>query len=93
MPSASSSPAYTSSFVHALQFASHIHAYQRRKGGNAPYIAHLMAFSASVWDFGGTEAEAIGALLHDAAEDCGGRGMLEKVRTSFGEDVALIVEG
>jgi (p)ppGpp synthase/HD superfamily hydrolase len=93
MPDTEPSPAYSSRFVHALQFASHIHAHQRRKGGNIPYLAHLMAVSALVLDFGGTETEAIGALLHDAAEDCGGRKMLEQIRATFGEDVARIVEG
>jgi (p)ppGpp synthase/HD superfamily hydrolase len=93
MPDTNSSPAFSSQFVHALQFASHIHARQRRKGGNVPYLAHLMAVSALVLDFGGTETEAIGALLHDAAEDCGGRKMLEEIRATFGENVAHIVEG
>ena len=58
-----------------------------------PYLAHLMAVSATVMDFGGTEDEAIGALLHDAAEDCGGRPMLKRVRATFGKTVAEIVEG
>lgn len=86
-------PAYSSSLLHALQFAGHIHAEQRRKGGDVPYLSHLMAVCALVLDYGGTEAEAIGALLHDAAEDCRGRGMLEKVKNTFGGKVAEIVEG
>jgi (p)ppGpp synthase/HD superfamily hydrolase len=86
-------PAYSSSFLHALQFASHIHASQRRKGSGVPYLSHLMAVGALVLDYGGSETEAIGALLHDAAEDWGGREMLERVRTTFGDRVAEIVEG
>lgn len=86
-------PAYSSRFVHALQFASHIHSHQRRKGGEVPYMAHLMAVSALVLDYGGTETEAIGALLHDSAEDCGGYAMLAQVRSAFGEEVATIVAG
>jgi GTP pyrophosphokinase len=39
------------------------------------------------------EDEAIGALLHDAAEDAGGAGRIENIRVRFGEKVAKIVEG
>jgi (p)ppGpp synthase/HD superfamily hydrolase len=93
MANKSTIPAYSSSLLHALQFAGHIHAEQRRKGGDVPYLSHLMAVCALVLDYGGSETEAIGALLHDAAEDCGGREMLEKVRNTFGAKVADIVEG
>jgi (p)ppGpp synthase/HD superfamily hydrolase len=31
-----------------------------------PYIAHLLAVAGLVLDYGGTESEAIAALLHDA---------------------------
>jgi GTP pyrophosphokinase len=40
---------------------------------------------------GGSETEAIGALLHDAVEDGGGPPMLERIRSEFGEDAARIV--
>lgn len=45
-----------------------------------------------VLEDGGDETQAIAALLHDAVEDGGGRPMLERIRTEFGEDVAAIVE-
>jgi (p)ppGpp synthase/HD superfamily hydrolase len=45
-----------------------------------------------VLDDGGDEDEAIGALLHDAAEDHGGRERLADIRSRFGEAVARIVE-
>lgn len=86
-------PILSSRFVHALQFAGHIHAGQRRKGGDVPYMSHLMAVSALVLDYAGTETEAIAGLLHDSAEDCGGRTMLEQVKNTFGDAVAKIVEG
>lgn len=86
-------PAYSGRFMRALQFASHIHSTQRRKGGDIPYFSHLMAVSALVMDHGGTENEAIGALLHDAAEDCGGKPMLAQIRSVFGDEVADIVDG
>jgi (p)ppGpp synthase/HD superfamily hydrolase len=41
---------------------------------------------------GGGEDEAIGALLHDAVEDHGGRSRLDDIRTRFGDAVARIVE-
>lgn len=86
------SPLLSPRFALALQFANQIHASQARKGLGAPYISHLMAVSALVLEFGGDEDQAIAALLHDAAEDCGGRPMLDTIRIMFGEDVASIVE-
>lgn len=88
----STAPLLSPRFALALQFANQIHATQVRKGLGAPYISHLMAVSALVLEYGGDEDQAIAALLHDAAEDCGGRPMLETVRVMFGEEVASIVE-
>lgn len=85
-------PLLSPKFALALQFANEIHGTQQRKGVGAPYISHLMAVSALVLEHGGNEAEAIAALLHDAAEDCGGRPMLDTVRVMFGDAVAEIVE-
>jgi hypothetical protein len=93
MPEKNTAPLLSPKFALALQFANEIHSTQTRKGLGAPYISHLMAVSALVLEFGGREEHAIGALLHDAAEDCGGRPMLETVRLLFGEKVAEIVEG
>jgi (p)ppGpp synthase/HD superfamily hydrolase len=45
-----------------------------------------------VIETGSSEDEAIAALLHDAAEDQGGRQTLERIRTEFGDEVAEIVE-
>lgn len=92
MPAKIETPLLSPKFALALQFANEIHGTQQRKGAGAPYISHLMAVSASVLEHGGTETEAIAALLHDAAEDCGGRPMLETVRVMFGDAVAEIVE-
>jgi len=54
-------------FALALQFANEIHGTQIRKGIGAPYISHLMAVCALVLEYGGDEAQAISALLHDSA--------------------------
>jgi (p)ppGpp synthase/HD superfamily hydrolase len=45
-----------------------------------------------VLDDGGSEDEAIAALLHDAAEDQGGRRRLREIRARYGNDVAAIVD-
>lgn len=92
MPKRKQNPLLSPKFALALQFANEIHSTQQRKGLGAPYVSHLMAVSALVLEHGGNETEAIAALLHDAAEDCGGRPMLETVRVMFGDGVAEIVE-
>jgi (p)ppGpp synthase/HD superfamily hydrolase len=44
-------------------------------------------------EYGASEDEAIGALLHDAAEDGGGEARLAEIRARFGDEVAEIVLG
>jgi (p)ppGpp synthase/HD superfamily hydrolase len=73
-------------------YAHETHGEQTRKGTGVPDLGHLMGVASIVIDDGGTEDEAIAALLHDAAEDCGGREQLEKIRARFGDAVAKIVE-
>lgn len=82
----------THRFDEALAFALDLHRDQKRKGKDVPYAAHLLSVAGLVLHFGGTEDQAIAALLHDAAEDAGGRPMLERIRERFGEAVAGIVE-
>lgn len=76
----------------AFRYAHDVHGVQRRKGTDTPYIGHLMGVCSIVIDDGGAEDEAIAALLHDAAEDHGGRDRLADIRTRFGDAVARIVE-
>lgn len=83
----------TGRFEEAFCYAAVVHAGQTRKGVDVPYIAHLMAVAAIVLEDDGDEDEAIAALLHDAAEDQGGRERLEDIRIRFGDKVAGIVEG
>ena len=45
-----------------------------------------------VIEAGGTEDEAIAALLHDAVEDAGGEETLAEIRAIFGDEVAGIVD-
>lgn len=82
----------TSRFDEACRYAHELHRSQTRKGTSVPYVSHLMGVSSIVLDDGGTEDEAIAALLHDAPEDQGGRARLEEIRARFGDAVARIVE-
>jgi (p)ppGpp synthase/HD superfamily hydrolase len=55
-------------------------------------VSHLLGVCSIVLEAGGTEAEAIASLLHDAPEDCGGEPILRAIETNFGSEVAKIVE-
>ena len=80
-------------FASALVFAARVHDGQRRKGSDIPYLAHVLGVAALALEYGASEDEAIGALLHDAAEDGGGEAMLAEIRAQFGDAVADIVLG
>jgi GTP pyrophosphokinase len=80
-------------FAEAMRYAMEAHRDQARKGTQIPYISHLIAVASFVLDDGGSEDEAIAALLHDTPEDQGGRARLEDIRHRFGDTVAHIVEG
>ena len=83
----------TSRFEKALCLAFRLHEHQVRKGNDVPYMAHLMAVSSLVLDNGGSEDQAIAALLHDAVEDQGGAATRQLILEQFGEEVAHIVDG
>jgi (p)ppGpp synthase/HD superfamily hydrolase len=80
-------------FCDALCWANALHAEQRRKVSGVPYVSHVLAVASLVIENDGSEDEAIAALLHDAAEDCGGQQTLQKIREQFGSVVANIVLG
>jgi (p)ppGpp synthase/HD superfamily hydrolase len=82
----------TAKFHDAVRYAADAHAGQTRRGTPVPYLSHLLGVASIVLDDGGDEDEAIAALLHDAAEDAGGRARLDDVRARFGDKVARIVE-
>ncbi|HEY8200385.1 MAG TPA: HD domain-containing protein [Actinomycetota bacterium] len=79
-------------FERAVILALRLHEHQQRKGTDIPYAAHLLTVAGLVLEDGGTETQAIAALLHDAAEDQGGMAALEAIRSLFGDGVAAIVE-
>ncbi len=82
----------SSHFEEALAYATAVHRRHWRKGTTIPYVSHLLGTCSLVLEDGGTEDEAIGALLHDAVEDRGAH-LLAEIEESFGREVAAIVEG
>ena len=88
----------TQQFEKALVFAVQLHRHQFRKGGELPYIGHLLGVCGIAIENGADEDESIAALLHDSIEDqaegFGGAGKLrEHIRAEFGAQVLAIVEG
>jgi (p)ppGpp synthase/HD superfamily hydrolase len=86
-------PRLSSQFGDALSYASALHGGELRKKTRIPDIAHILGVTAIASEYGATEVEAIGALLHDAVEDRGGRKRLLDIRKRFGTTVAKIVDG
>jgi hypothetical protein len=84
-------PVFTPRALRAIAYAAHVHAEQRRKGTQIPYLAHLLAVATLVAEDGGGETEIIAALLHDTAEDHGGERRLADLRRRFGPEVEEIV--
>ena len=80
-------------FQKALIYTTRAHSNQMRKKTGIPFIAHILGVTAIAMEYGADETEAIGALLHDTVEDCGGAERLRDIRQKFGDDVARIVDG
>ncbi|HUS66283.1 MAG TPA: HD domain-containing protein [Kofleriaceae bacterium] len=80
-------------FAEALGYAALLHAQQKRKGTEVPYVAHLLAVTAIALEHGADENEAIAAALHDAIEDQGGVETGVEIERRFGPAVRAIVEG
>ena len=76
----------------AVGYATRVHAGQLRGSDGQPYIAHLLRVTGLVIQDGGSEDEAIAALLHDAVEDQGGLERLKDIRERYGNVVADIVD-
>ena len=91
MPAETTTPKLSTRFDEALAYASRLHRTQTRKGGDIPYVGHLISVASLVIEGGGTETQAIAGLLHDAVEDQGGPPRLAEIREKFGDDVAAIV--
>jgi (p)ppGpp synthase/HD superfamily hydrolase len=92
MSEQSSTPKLTGQFSKALVYAELKHHNQVRKGGDIPYVGHLLSVAGLVINDGGSETQAIAALLHDTVEDAGGPATLDEIKKNFGDDVARIVD-
>lgn len=79
-------------YVEALSWMSTLHAGQTRRIHGEPYISHLLRVGGMVLEYAQTQEEAIAALLHDAAEDQGGRVVLDEIAARFGSRTAFLVE-
>jgi len=84
-------PLLSDAFDRALLLATYHHRRHLRKGTTIPYVSHLLSVAALTLEMGGTETEAIAALLHDAVEDGGGPPMLARIEAEFGAAAARIV--
>jgi (p)ppGpp synthase/HD superfamily hydrolase len=86
-------PLYSERLVEGLAVAARLHAGQRRKGSEIPYLSHLLGTCAIAMDYGAGEDEAIAALLHDAIEDVQPTEHARVAVAAFGPEVLRIVEG
>ena len=84
---------YSLRFLDALEVAAVMFATTRRKKTRIPYVAHLLGVCAIVLEHGGTEDEAIAALLHDTLEDITPTKQARRTVRAFGDDVYGIVVG
>jgi len=91
-------PRLRSRFRKALRYAAELHERQiRKKSSDAapdvPYLAHLLGVASLVIGAGGSEDEAIAALLHDALEDRPRGGRTEReIGARFGPKVRDVVK-
>jgi (p)ppGpp synthase/HD superfamily hydrolase len=79
-------------FQQALQLALRVHGQDQRKVSGIPYFAHLMSVCARVLNDGGSEEEAIVALLHDTLEDHPQEVTRAGLEAAFGPRVRRLVE-
>ena len=89
-------PILSDRFADGVAFAVRLHRNHMRKETTIPYASHLLAVASLVLEYGGSEVQAIAALLHDAIEDCAGSDpapLKREIREKFGGAVLRIVEG
>jgi (p)ppGpp synthase/HD superfamily hydrolase len=82
----------TDRFDLALTYAAQLHRGDVRKGSDVPYVAHLLSVCALVLEDGGSEDEAIAALLHDSLEDHPESADRVAIEADFGARVLELVE-
>jgi GTP diphosphokinase / guanosine-3',5'-bis(diphosphate) 3'-diphosphatase len=74
----------------AYDVAERAHAGQSRRSGD-PYITHPLAVAGILAELGMTPPTLAAALLHDTVEDTDYT--LDRLRTDFGDEVAMLVDG
>ncbi len=87
------SPPLGDRFQDALVYAAELHKNQTRKGGEILYVGHLLIVVGTVIEWGGTEEQAIAAVLHDAIEDQPEQTPRATIRRRFGDEVVAMVQG
>jgi (p)ppGpp synthase/HD superfamily hydrolase len=92
MSNETGTPALGGRFLDALQHAAELHASHPRKGTTVPYVSHLLSVAGLVLEDGGTEDEAIAALLHDALEDCPDQVTARELEVLYGPEVRSLAE-
>lgn len=75
---------------HAINVASESHKGQKRKSGE-PYIIHPLSVASTLVDWGMDIDTVLAGVLHDTVEDT--EMTLEQIETTFGKDVAFLVDG
>ncbi|MBN1488193.1 MAG: bifunctional (p)ppGpp synthetase/guanosine-3',5'-bis(diphosphate) 3'-pyrophosphohydrolase [Anaerolineae bacterium] len=75
----------------AIEFATHAHSGQYRKGTKIPYIIHPLRVAKILIELDCAEPLVIAGVLHDTVEDTDTT--LEDIRENFGDEVATLVQG
>jgi len=75
---------------HAYEVAERKHRGQLRRSGE-PYITHPLAVTQILADLGMTPPTLCAGLLHDTVEDT--EYSIDQLRTEFGDEIALLVDG
>ncbi|MGZ9812288.1 HD domain-containing protein [Pseudoroseicyclus sp. H15] len=78
-------------FAAAAHEAARAHAGQRRRGGDVPYVNHVLEVAALVAEASGSADEVVAAVLHDVVEDS--ETTLAELSERYGAGVARLVEG
>ncbi|MBQ4354957.1 MAG: bifunctional (p)ppGpp synthetase/guanosine-3',5'-bis(diphosphate) 3'-pyrophosphohydrolase [Clostridia bacterium] len=76
----------------AYLYAKALHEGQYRVSGE-PYISHPIAVAEIVTSLGLDTDSVCAAFLHDTVEDCPDKTNLDIIRSRFGEEVAMLVDG
>ncbi|MBR4205317.1 MAG: bifunctional (p)ppGpp synthetase/guanosine-3',5'-bis(diphosphate) 3'-pyrophosphohydrolase [Clostridia bacterium] len=76
----------------AFLYAKSLHEGQYRVSGE-PYISHPIAVAEIVTSLGLDTDSICAAFLHDTVEDCPDKTSIDILRSRFGDDVAMLVDG